>query len=350
MFAARNLDRPESEIERSAARWTARLELGPLLARDPRSLSAGQQQQVLIAASLIAAPRLLIADEPGAHLDAAARTRVIGAIRDEVARGLAVIWASQDPAELGAADRVLRLGEAPALGSPPGNGVPGPSPGLLAIGVEPWTGGAGPRVATSKALEIVVGSRGVTALAGPNGSGKSVILAAAAGWTMTDQVSARWTRPPSPPPIIATQYPESQMFEEVVRDEVAWAATSRGLGRARSLELAADYLQALGFEPGSFLSRRLWSLSGGEKRIAGIVGVLVAPAVLRVLDEPTAGLDPARRAALAALLKRVSESEPVLIASQDSTWLAGLASMIFGVGGVAEAVSTGAPSQSKKTD
>ena len=345
VFAARNLDRTESEIQPAADRWTARLGLASLLARDPRSLSAGQQQQVLIAASLIAAPRLLIADEPGAHLDPVARGRVIEAIREEVAGGLAVLWATQDPVELDAADRVVRLGEAPALDTPSGNGAPAPSPGLLALAVGPWDGSAGPRVATSRALEIVVASRGVTALTGPNGSGKSVILAAAAGWRMTDQISARWTRPPSPPPILATQYPESQMFEEVVGDEVAWAATSRGLGRARALELAAGYLEALGLESGSFLSRRLWSLSGGEKRIAGIVGVLVAPAVLRVLDEPTAGLDPARRAALAAILRRDSES--VLIASQDSTWVSALASMSYTVG---VGSPTGAPSHSKKTD
>jgi energy-coupling factor transport system ATP-binding protein len=321
--------------------------LEPLLGRDPRSLSAGQQQLVLIGASLIAAPRLLIADEPGAHLDGTARRRVLQAVRAEVGRGLAVIWATQDSDELGAADRVIRLGEAPALDPPPGNGVPGPSPTLLTLAVAPWNGEAGPRVPTSRGLEIAVSSQGVTALSGPNGAGKSVILAAAAGWTRTSQISVRWAGKPSPPPIIATQYPELQLFEEVVSDEVVWAASSRGLERARALELAADYLEALGLEARSFLARRQWSLSGGEKRLAGIVGALVAPAALRVLDEPTAGLDPARRAALAALLRRVSRSTPVLLASQDAVWATSLAGRNFEV---CAGVRDMAPSHSKKTD
>jgi len=347
VFAARNLDRPESITRDLSERWTARLGLAPMLGRDPRSLSAGQQQLVLIAASLIAAPRLLIADEPGAHLDAAARQSVMEAIRAEVARGLAVIWATQDPDELGGADRVIRLGEAPALDLPSGNGVPVPSPALLTLEVAPWKGDAGPRVATSRALEIVVGSRGVTALRGPNGAGKSVILAAAAGWSTALQIRARWTGRPSPPPIIATQYPELQLFEEVVADEVVWAATSRGLERGRALELAAEYLQALGLEARSFLARRQWSLSGGEKRLAGLVGALVAPAALWVLDEPTAGLDPARRAALAALLKRVSSSGPVLVASQDPVWVNSLGARTFELGAPEPFM---VPSRSKKTD
>jgi energy-coupling factor transport system ATP-binding protein len=225
--------------------------------------------------------------------------------------------------------------------------VAGPSPPLLALEVRPWDGGEGPRVVTSRAFEIAVASRGVTAITGPNGSGKSVILAAAAGWSMTPQAKARWSRPPSPPPIMATQYPESQLFEEVVRDELVWAAASRGLDRARALEVSAGYLEALGIDPRRFLSRRAWSLSGGEKRIAGIVGTLVAPAALRVLDEPTAGLDPARRSALGALLRRISTSDPVLLASQDLAWASALASRAFEVG---ERGSAGAPSPSKKTD
>jgi energy-coupling factor transporter ATP-binding protein EcfA2 len=146
---------------------------------------------------------------------------------------------------------------------------------------------------------------------------------------------------------MATQYPESQLFEEVVRDELVWAAASRGLDRARALEVSAGYLEALGIDPRRFLSRRAWSLSGGEKRIAGIVGTLVAPAALRVLDEPTAGLDPARRSALGALLRRISTSDPVLLASQDLAWASALASRAFEVG---ERGSAGAPSPSKKTD
>ena len=347
VFAARNLDRPEPAAREAARRLSAILRLEPLLGRDPRTLSAGQQQRVLVAASLVAGPRLLIADEPGAHLDPAARRTVLEAVRAEVAGGLAVVWATQDPDELAAADRVIGLGEARAIDLPSGNGVRGPSPGLLSIEVAPWSGGEGPRVPTSRALQIDVASRGVTVLSGPNGSGKSVILGAAAGWAPIPQIAVRWAAAAAPPPIIATQYPEAQMFEEVVSDEVAWAASSRGLERSRALDLAAEYLAALGIEPRGFLARRQWSLSGGEKRLAGILGALVAPAALRVLDEPTAGLDPARRAALARLLERVSGEGPVLLASQDRTWAEALGARNFDLGPRDAQMG---PSRSQKTD
>ena len=347
-FAARNLGRPAPEVERAVVDWAARLGLEPLLGRDPRTLSAGQQQMVLVAASMVAGPRVLIADEPGAHLDAAGRARVLGAIREEVDRGLAVVWASQDAVELAAADRVTWLGR-PIPARPCGNGTRATAPALLTLGIapEPAVRPGGPRVPTDRALEIVVFERGVTALTGPNGCGKSVILAAASGWSPSPQIVTRWSRPPSPPPIIATQYPEHQLFEEVVAEELVWAAASRGLERARVLERAASYLAELGIEPGRFLERRLWSLSGGERRIAAVLGVLVAPASLRVLDEPTAGLDPGRRQALAALIARVAASDPVLLASQDAAWVDSLASSTVRLG--AE-TPLAAPSPSKKTD
>ena len=58
---------------------------------------------------MVARPRVLIADEPGAHLDPAARRLVLDRVRDEVARGLAVVWVTQEPVEWAAADRLLDL-------------------------------------------------------------------------------------------------------------------------------------------------------------------------------------------------------------------------------------------------
>ena len=351
VFAARNLGRPAVEVERAAAGWAARLGLEPLLGRDPHTLSAGQQQLVLVAASMVAGPRVLIADEPGAHLDAAARARVLRAVREEVDRGLAVVWASQDASELAAADQVVWLGGPRAPARARGGGTSEHGPALLTLEVAPesaWRDGVGgPRVPTGRALEIVVPARGVTALTGPNGSGKSVILAAAAGWIPCRQVVTRWSEPPPTPPIIATQYPEHQLFEEVVAEELVWAASSRGLERERVLGVAASYLDELDIEPLGFLGRRLWSLSGGERRIAAVLGALVAPASLRVLDEPTAGLDPERRAALAGVIARAATTCPVLLASQDMVWVDSVASCTVTMG--AETVPA-VPSHSEKTD
>src|SRR5262245_57413089 len=94
-FTARTLGRPEPEIAAAVGRWSTVFDIGGDLGRDPGTLSAGQQQLVSIASALVSAPRLLIADEPTAHLDRGARARVRQVVAEQVGRGLAVIWATQ---------------------------------------------------------------------------------------------------------------------------------------------------------------------------------------------------------------------------------------------------------------
>src|SRR6185295_17372994 len=98
-------ERIEAEVHRRAAA----LGLEGDLRRDPRTLSAGRQQLVLLAAALACEPDLLVADEPGAHLDSATRGLVLDALRQECTRGLAVLWATQEEAERRAASRPVRM-------------------------------------------------------------------------------------------------------------------------------------------------------------------------------------------------------------------------------------------------
>lgn len=321
-FTARNLDRSPAEVKGRLSVLAERLGLGPDLARESASLSAGRQQLVLIAAALAASPRLLIADEPAAHLDPSARAAVLALLREEVGRGLAVVWVTQDPIERRAADRALDLGE-PA-GGPPQEPDSRPDPGseiALRIRISPRLPLEGPRVQVAATSEIAVGARGVTAVSGPNGSGKSVILATASGLIHPEQVTLDPDPITGPPPILATQYPEHQIFEEKVADELVYAAVSRGVGRGVALEHAAACFESLGLSPAEFFERRCWGLSGGEKRLVQVIGTLIAPAGLLCLDEPTAGLDAMRRMALGGLVSRRAEAGPVLVASQDAGWI-----------------------------
>lgn len=333
VFTARNLDQPEATIARAAERWIARLGLSDLLGRDPHTLSAGRQQLVTLAAALIAAPEILLADEPGAHLDPATRAHVLAAVREERDRGLAVVWATQDPAELAAADRVIEVGERPAVtsGRSSSNGV---APGALAIrvGIRPPLVGDERRITVGAACELAIAERGVTALVGANGAGKTVLLEAVAGVRPSPQVAVRWERDPKEPALMAGQFPELQIFEETVADEVAYAATSRGMPRGVALERAVVCFDALGLDGKDFTGRRTWSLSGGEKRLVEIVATLVPPASLIVLDEPTAGLDRQRKQALARAVRDRSSSAPVLVATQDPEWLSSLSAVTFTLG------------------
>ncbi|MBI1798401.1 MAG: ABC transporter ATP-binding protein [Candidatus Eisenbacteria bacterium] len=345
-FTARNLNR-ESQAAEPIRAWASRFGLESDLARDPRSLSAGRQQLVLLLAALAARPRLLIADEPAAHLDPGTRAGALEEVRHAVSRGLSVIWVTQDPGECALADRSIWLPAEPlpqaAVVAPPAT----TGPVALRIRVEKWNGGEGPAVRTDRRLEIEIPSRGVTALCGLNGSGKSVLLHAAVGLIESPQWRVEWARPPRPLPILASQYPEQQIFEEKVGDELIYAAVSRGLSREEALARSRNALERLGLPPGEYLEKRCWWLSGGEKRMIEAVAALLAPAGLVALDEPTAGLDDRRREALQVLVMERAERDPVLVASQDPDWAALSRPFLVGLGGSG---CLALPSISKKTD
>ena len=335
-FAARNLDLPETRTARAAGRVALELGLSGELERDPRALSAGRQQLVLLGAALVAAPALLIADEPGAHLDQEARARALAAVRARVSEGLGVVWVTQDDAERAAADREQVLGVAtprggrPAAAARPGAGPAAAPVAEVHIGAAPSTG---PAVRIPGLTGLAVPGRGIVAVTGPNGSGKTVLISAIAGLPGTGQIRVAWRRPPALPPILATQYPEMQIFEELVGAEIEHAAVSRGRTRAEVQHTLRQRLEGVVDDPAGFLRRRCWTLSAGEKRLVGILGALLAPAPLVLLDEPTAGLDARLRSAVARMVEARAGEGPVVVATQDLEWAASLGAVFAGVPG-----------------
>ena len=190
----------------------------------------------------------------------------------------------------------------------------------------------GPIIHLDRAIEVRICERGITALVGQNGAGKSVLLAALAGAGESPQVAVEWEAPPEHPPIIALQYPELQVFEEEVADEVVFAAVTRGLSRAGTLVAAARCFRSMGLDATRFMGRRTWTLSTGEKRLVEVVGSLIAPSDLVLLDEPTGGIDPLRRRALSELVTARAAVAPVVVASQDLGWVAGIGAGIVRLG------------------
>jgi energy-coupling factor transport system ATP-binding protein len=109
------------------------------------------------------------------------------------------------------------------------------------------------------------------------------------------------------------QFPESQLFEQFVGDDVAYGPRNLKLSRedVRARVKAAMEAVGLGFE--AFKDRMTFQLSGGQKRRIAIAGVLALQPQVLVLDEPTAGLDPQARAKLLAQLAALNEAGTTLV-------------------------------------
>ena len=90
------------------------------------------------------------------------------------------------------------------------------------------------------------------------------------------------------------QYPEHQLFEETVYRDIAFGPKNMGLSEQ---EIRERVHEAAGFVgvPEELLESSPFELSGGQKRRVAIAGVIAMRPKILILDEPTAGLDPAGR-------------------------------------------------------
>ena len=90
------------------------------------------------------------------------------------------------------------------------------------------------------------------------------------------------------------QYPEYQLFEETVYKDIAFGPKNMGLSAAEIDQRVRRAAAFVGI-PEENLEKSPFELSGGQKRRAAIAGVIAMEPEVLILDEPTAGLDPAGR-------------------------------------------------------
>ncbi len=109
------------------------------------------------------------------------------------------------------------------------------------------------------------------------------------------------------------QFPESQLFAETVMEDVCFGPLNIGMSREDAVKSAEDALKSVSLDPESCGSRSVFALSGGEKRRAALAGVLAMKPKCLVLDEPTAGLDPASSRDVLQLLSSLNKKGMTIV-------------------------------------
>jgi len=108
------------------------------------------------------------------------------------------------------------------------------------------------------------------------------------------------------------QYPEHQLFEATVFEDVCFGPKNLGLDK-KEIELRAySALKQVGLQD-EYFYQSPFDMSGGQKRRVAIAGVLAMKPKTLILDEPTAGLDPKGRDEILDLVKKLHDEENITV-------------------------------------
>ena len=108
------------------------------------------------------------------------------------------------------------------------------------------------------------------------------------------------------------QYPEHQLFEVNVLQDVCFGPKNQGLSPEECEKRAREALQLVGLKE-KYFDHSPFDLSGGQKRRAAIAGVLAMRPKVLVLDEPTAGMDAFARRQMWNLLKKLNQQKLTIL-------------------------------------
>lgn len=122
---------------------------------------------------------------------------------------------------------------------------------------------------------------------------------------------------------LVSQLPERQLFGQTVYEDVAFGPRNDGCSEEEADRRVRRALEEVGFDYGRSQEASPFALSGGEQRRIAIAGILALEPGYLILDEPTAGLDPANRDAIMDKAHSLSRSGvAVLVVSHDMDLLA----------------------------
>lgn len=177
-------------------------------------------------------------------------------------------------------------------------------------------------------LDLRFGPGDRIGLFGPNGTGKTTLLHIMMGLLRQDAGEVRFGgrvvtterdfRAVRQAIGLVLQHADDQIIYPTVLDDVAFGPLNRGLSQEAARATAVGTLAMLGLS--GFEDRLAHKLSGGEKKLVSLAGVLAMEPAALLLDEPTSGLDPETRERLIHILNTLGK--PCIVVSHDWDFLA----------------------------
>ena len=318
-FGLENLGTEPAEIWARVDEALALVGAEHLSGRQTAELSGGELQRVALASALALRPQLLLLDEPTSQLDPAAADAFF-----EIVEGLpcAVVVSEQRPARpLAHVDRVLFMDGGRIVLDAPRDEARSwlaehrplylPHQRELVCRVQDVSFSYGESLVLDRvSLEVRRGE--ILALTGPNGAGKTTLALVACGLLQPGAGVVEHGRA-----AYLAQDPGRHVVTERVLDEVAIGA---GEERAR---VTLDRLGLAGS-----IDRHPRDLSVGERERLALAAVIALEPELLVLDEPTRGVDPERKADLARLLRAEAPSRGTIVVTHDLPWAADVADRV----------------------
>jgi energy-coupling factor transporter ATP-binding protein EcfA2 len=340
-FGPAGLGLPHGDVVARTWRALETMAVADLAGRDPRHLSGGEEQLVVLAGLLAVGAQHLLLDAPLTQLDPVARERVLDALRMAADAGVTVLVAEHRASIL--ADRCDvdlriahgRLGEEAPKADPRPTGtaveagtIPAEVPDVTLEGVT-HAYASGVRALDGVDLHIDAGE--AVAIVGPNGSGKTTLARHLDGLLRPTQgrvlvggedAARRSVASLTRSVAVGFQDPDRQIFARIVAAEVGFGP--RQLGReGAAVERSIDHaLAAVGLA--EQIGAHPADLAEGQRKLLAIASLLAMESPVLVLDEPTAGLDDAGVAIVARVVaEERAQGRTVIAISHDRSFVTG---------------------------
>ncbi|AKG38168.1 hypothetical protein MA03_01140 [Infirmifilum uzonense] len=356
-FPLENFLYPKESIFERVEKCLEDTYLAPYKNEQTDTLSTGLKQRLALASVLCFKPKVLLLDEPTAHIDPKSSLAIYQILRRYKSEGGTIILVEHRLDYLeGLIDKILFLNNGRGILASNFNELLEKIPfeSLTQAGI--WlpfstlknrSELSKPVVDFSRAnttredsvvmaekLSVIIDQKAVLKnvsfkvsrgelliIVGPNGSGKTTLLRVIAGLIKrySGSVIVLGRRPALSQVAYVSQIPEHQFTERKVIEEVVSGLIAGGLSREKALKVAMKTLEDRGLS--HLAESGVYEISQGEKRLISLIEMELLDRPILLLDEPTFGLDLRHTVSVLKWIESMLDKRKTVIMVTHDTWV-----------------------------